>query len=129
MSRICPGGLLSSSPYIITKNLFPPRWNKCFLLPLITACSLYLTEEKIMQNGQGNENALYFVNNFFPPVACQSTAGQAIIFPPKINACVLCVPVLCKTRVIFPRINGPNVDAKSVSRCKVKDKTCPTCRG
>ena len=31
------------------------------------------------------------VNNFSPQVACQSTAGQAIIFPPNINACVLCL--------------------------------------
>ena len=50
------------------------------------------------------------VNNFSPPVACQSAAGQTIIFPPKINACVLCVKtqkslyevflVLAKTHLI-----------------------------
>ena len=45
MSRICPGGLLSPSLYIITKNLFPPRWTKCLFLPLM-ACSLYLSEQK-----------------------------------------------------------------------------------
>ena len=102
MSHICPRSLLSPFPYIITKNLFPPRWTKCFFLPL-TACSLCLSEEKIKQNRKGNENALYFVNNFSPPVACQFTAGQAIIFPPKTNACVLCVCFLCKTRRSFIR--------------------------
>ena len=34
---------------------------------------------------QGNENALYFVNNFSLPVACQSAAGQAKIFPQKLR--------------------------------------------
>ena len=36
-------------------------------------------------------------------MACQSTAGQAIIFPPKISAWVLCVRVLCKRRRSFIR--------------------------
>ena len=138
MSRICPGGLLSPS-YII-KKIFFLRDEPSVSFLLLTACSLYLSEEKnkLKQNRQGSENALWFVNNFSPPVACQSTAGQAIIFPPKINACVLCVRVLCKTRrsfirsffvlaktrlildemcrlygkfsSYFPRINGPNDD-------------------
>ena len=47
---------------------------------------------------QGNENALQFVNNFSRPVACQPAAGQAKIFPPKINACVPSVRLLWKTR-------------------------------
>ena len=42
-------------------------------------------------------------NTFSLPVACQSALGQAKIFPPKINACVLCVRVLCKTRRSFIR--------------------------
>ena len=31
---------------------------------------------KLKQNRQGKENALQFVNNFSPPLACQSTAGK-----------------------------------------------------
>ena len=52
---------------------------------------------------QGNENALQFVNNFSLPVACQPAAGQAKIFPPKINACVPYVRLLWKTRRSFIR--------------------------
>ena len=104
---ICPAGLLSPSPYTTTKNLFPPRWTKSFFLPL-TACSLYLSEEKIKQSRQGNEN------NFSPPVDCQSTAGQAIIFPPKINACVLCVRVL--RLQIMPSASGDENGFKQCER-------------
>ena len=89
MSRICPGGLLSPSVYIITKNLFPPRWTKCFFLPLM-ACSL--SEQKNKAEKTRKRKCVVICKQFFPaslPVACQSTEGQAIIFPPKINACVL----------------------------------------
>ena len=102
MSRICLGGLLSPSLYIITKNLFPPRWTKCFFLPL-TECSLYLSEKKNKAEKTRKRKRVVICKQFSPPVAYQSTAVQAIIFPPKINARVLCVRVLCKTRRSFIR--------------------------
>ena len=96
MSRICPGGLLSPSPYIITKNLFPPPWTKPgFFLTLITACSFIFERRKNKAEWARKRKRVVICKQFFPPVACQFT-GQAIIFPPKINACVLCVRVLCK---------------------------------
>ena len=66
MSRICPGGLLS--------------------------CSLYLSEQKSKAEKTRKSKRVVICKQFFPaslPVACQSTAGEAIIFPPKINECVL----------------------------------------
>ena len=38
------------------------------------------------------------------PVACQSAMGQAKIFPSIINACILCIRVLCKTQRSFIQI-------------------------
>ena len=52
-------------------------------------------------------------NTFSLPVACQSAVGQAKIFPPKINACVLCVRVLCKTRRSFIRSLSGRVLSKN----------------
>ena len=51
-----------------------------------------------------------FLTRFHVNVARSNGNQQgAKIFPPKFNACVPCVRVLCKTRLIFPRINGPIV--------------------
>ena len=83
MSRICPGGLLSPSPHIKTKNLFPPRWAKCFLLPL-TACSLYLSEEKSKAERIDKETKRVVIcKQFFPASGLPVHRGASDNFPAK----------------------------------------------
>ena len=49
---ICPGGLLSPSPYMITKNLFPPRWDQVFLFTPNGVLILFERRKKLSTIGK-----------------------------------------------------------------------------